>query len=151
MRVIEAPEEAELGQGELEIQDASSTLVQKQLLELAQQVVHIIQACNEEKEVQEDEFESVKTNIKILETRIHTDKHRVDMDVAGVGTQLQLHEAVLQELRSGINILQGQDAQIVQEANDIFMTHKREMEAMCKRVTDNASQILGIHGTNIGI
>ena len=151
MRSIEALEDAELGQAELEMQDASSSLVQKQLSELAQQVVHIIQACNEEKEVLEDEFESVKANIEILQTRINTNKHRVDRDVAGVGTQLQLQEAVLQELRSGINILQGQESQIVQEANDNFMTHKKEMEAMSKRVTDNVSQILGITENNIGI
>jgi len=151
MRAIEAPEEAELGQGDFEMQDASSNLVQKQLLEPAQQVVHIIQACNEEKEVLEAEFDLVKASIEILETRIYTDKHRVDMDAAGVGSQLQLQEAVLQELRSGINILQGQDAQIVQEANDICTTRKKEMEAMSKRITDNASQILRIKGTNIGM
>jgi Xaa-Pro aminopeptidase len=123
MRAIEAPEEAELGQGELEMQDVSSSLVQKRLSELEWEVGYIIEACNEEKEVLEDAFDSVQSNIKILETRIYTDKHRIDADVAGVGTQLQLQEAVLQELRSGINILQGQDAQIVQEANDIFITH----------------------------
>jgi len=113
MRAIEAPDEADLGQGELEMQDVSSNILQKQLSELAQPVIHIIQGCNQEKEVLEDECDSVKANIEILETRIYTDKHCVDMDVAGVGSQLQLQEAVLQELQSGINILQGQDAQIV--------------------------------------
>jgi SMC interacting uncharacterized protein involved in chromosome segregation len=104
MRAIEYPEQAEEGQGELEMPDASSNLVQKQLSELAQQVVHIVQACNEEKELLEDEFESVKANIEILESRIHTDKQRVDSEVAGVGTQMQVQEAVLQEIRSGFNI-----------------------------------------------
>jgi len=101
--------------------------------------------------VPEDEFGSVGANIELLETRIHTDTNPVDADVAGVGTQLQLPEAVLQVLRSGVNILQGQDAQILQKPNDIFITHKNEMEVMSKRITDNASQILGIKGTNIGI
>jgi hypothetical protein len=41
MKAIEFPEEAEEGQGELEMPDANSNLVQKQLSELAQQVVHI--------------------------------------------------------------------------------------------------------------
>jgi len=151
MKAMEAPEEAELGQGELEMEDASSSLVQKQLSKLAQQVVHIIQACNEEKEVLDDKFESVKANSEILETWIHTDKHRVDADMAAVGTQVQLQEAVLRELRLGVNILQGQDGQIVQEANEIFVTHKKEMEAMSKRITDNATPNLAVKGTNIGI
>lgn len=57
----------------------------------------------------------------------------------------------MRELRSGVNILQSQDTQIVQEANDIFISHRKEMEAMSKRITDNATQILAIKGTNIEI
>jgi hypothetical protein len=151
MRPIEAPEEADLGHRELEMQDVSSSVVQKRLLELAQQVVQIIQAWNEDKEVVEDEFELLKANLEILETRIHTDKRCVDADVAGVGTQLQLQEAVLQELRSGVNISQGQDAQIVQDANDIVLLHEKKREAMSKSITDNASQIVAINGPNIRI
>jgi len=88
MKAIENPEETKLGQGELEMPGARSNLVQRQLSELVQQVIYIIQASKEEKEVLEDEFESVKANIEILETRIYTDKHPVDADVAGVETQL---------------------------------------------------------------
>jgi deoxyribose-phosphate aldolase len=95
MKAIEYPQEAEEGQGELKMPYANSNLVQKQLSELTQQVVHIVQACNEEKEILEDEFESVKANIEILESRIYTNKQRVDMEVAGVGSQMQLQEAVL--------------------------------------------------------
>ena len=102
-------------------------------------MVHIVQACNQEKEVLEDEFESVRANIEILVLRIHTDKQRVDMEVAGVGSQMQLQEAVLQEIRSGINILQTQDNQIVQEANSVFEAQKSELEALSKRLTDHNS------------
>jgi hypothetical protein len=151
MKAIEYPEEAEEGQGELEMPDANSSLVQRQLSELAQQVVHIVQACNEEKEILEDEFESVKASIEILESRIHTDKQQVDMEVSGVGTQMKLQEAVLQEIRSGVNILQAQDNQIVQKANSIFEAHKNELEAISKRVTSCDAQILAVKGTNIGL
>jgi hypothetical protein len=82
MKEIEFPEEAEQGQRALEMPDASSDLVQKQLSELAQHVVHIMQACNEEKVILEDEFDLVQANIDILETRVHTDKYRVDAAVA---------------------------------------------------------------------
>jgi hypothetical protein len=151
MKEIEYRGEAQEGQGELEMPDTNSNLVQKQLSEHAQQVVHIVQACNEETEILENEFELVKANIQILESRIHTDKQRVDIEVAGVGSQMQLQEAVLQEVRSGINILQNQDNQIVQKANLIFEGHKKELEAISKRVTNCDSQILSIKGSNIGI
>jgi hypothetical protein len=75
LKAIEFPDEAEHGQGELHMADANSNLVQKQLSELAQQVVNIMQACKEEKEVLEDEFESLQANIQIPDTRVHTDKH----------------------------------------------------------------------------
>jgi hypothetical protein len=58
---------------------------------------------------------------------------------------------VLQEVRSEVNILQGQDVQIVPEANNIFNTNAKEMEAMGKWITDNPSQILAVKETNIGI
>jgi predicted nucleic acid-binding Zn-ribbon protein len=64
---------------------------------------------------------------------------------------MQLQEVVLQEVRSGVNILQAQDNQIVQEANSIFEAHKNELEAISKRVTKCDGQILAIKGTNIGI
>jgi len=62
------PDEAEEDQGEVVMVEANSDLVQNQLSELAQQVLHVIQACKEEKEIIEDDFESVKNNIQILET-----------------------------------------------------------------------------------
>jgi len=98
MKAIEFPEDAEQGQGKLDMRDANSDLIQRQLSELVLHVVHTIQACNEAKEVLEDEFESVRANIEIIDTRVHTDRHSVTADVAGVGTQLQLQQAVLQEL-----------------------------------------------------
>jgi hypothetical protein len=50
MNQLEEPEETLPGQRELEMPDENSDLVQKQLLQLAQHVVSIIQACNKEKE-----------------------------------------------------------------------------------------------------
>lgn len=74
MKAIEYPEEAEEGQGELEMPDANSGLVQRQLSELAQQIIHFILACNEEKDVLEEEFDSLKNVITILDSRLHTEK-----------------------------------------------------------------------------
>jgi len=151
MKALEYPEEAEEGQGELEMTNANSNVVQKHLSELAQQVVHIVQACNEEQELLEDEFDSFKANIELLESRIQIDKHRVDSEVAGVGTLVELQQAVSQEIRSGVNILQAQDNQIVEEANSIFEAYTIELESMSERITGCDAQIQSIKGTNIGI
>jgi hypothetical protein len=56
LKEIEFPGEAVQGQGELEMIDDSSNLVQKQLSELVQQVVHMVPAGNVEIEILEDEF-----------------------------------------------------------------------------------------------
>lgn len=90
MNVLEYPEGAEEGLGELQIPDANSKLVQKEMSELAQQVMHIGQACNEEKELLENEFELVRANITFLETIIQTNQQRVDVEVSRVGSQMQL-------------------------------------------------------------
>jgi len=136
----EEPEEALEGQGEVVMMDTD--LVQEQLSELAQQVMHVIQACNDKKEIIEDDFESVKNNIRILETRIQTERHRVDSDVSGVSTQSDMQQAMLKELRFGIHILQTQDNQIVNEASQMFQGMKNEMDAISKRITANSIQLL---------
>ena len=138
----EEPEEALEGQGEVVMTEANTELVQEQLSELAQQVMHVIQACNEEKEIIEDDFESVKNDIRILETRIQTERQRIDSDVSGVSTQSDMQQAMLKELRFGIHILQTQDNQIVDEASQMFQGMKSEMEAMSKRITANSIQLL---------
>jgi hypothetical protein len=120
--LLEEPEEAkeaESGQSKVEMREPDNDLVQKQLSELAQQVVHVIQACNEEKDILEDEFDKLKNGILILESQLQTEKVRIDAKVAGVGPMMQLQQAMVQELRSGICILQDQDNQIVGEAMDL--------------------------------
>jgi len=143
----EEPDEAEEGQGEVVMTEASD-LVQSQLSELAQQVMHVIQACNEEKEIIEDDFESVKNNIRILETRIQTERQRIDSDVSGVSFQMEMQQAMLKELRFGIHILQSQDSQIVEEAGQLFQGIRAEMEAMSKRITANSIQLLANQNRN---
>jgi hypothetical protein len=62
------PKEAAAGQGEVEMTEVCTDFMQKQLLELAQRIVHVIEACNEENEVPEEEFNSVKNGILIMES-----------------------------------------------------------------------------------
>jgi len=124
--------------------EPNTDLVQEQLSELAQQIVHVIEACNEEKDVLEEEFDSVRNGILIMVSRLQTEKVRIDAEISGVGTMARFQEAMLQELRSGIHVLQSQDNQIVQEATDLFDGMRKELEAQCKRITNNTLQLVAV-------
>jgi len=132
----EEPEEALEGQAEIQMSEANPDLVQKQLPELAQQIVHVIEACNEEKDILKEDFDSVKNGIMIMESRLQTEKTRIDSEVQGVGSMMNFQQGVLGELRSSIHILQDQDNQIVGEATDLFAGIKKELEAQSKKVVD---------------
>jgi len=125
----EEPDEAPSSQGEVEMVEANTDLVQEQLSELAQQIVHVIQACNEEKEVLEEDFDSIKNGIIIMESRLQMEKVRIDSEVQGVRSVMQFQQAMLEEIRSGIHVLQGQDNQIVGEATELFAGIRQELEA----------------------
>jgi hypothetical protein len=90
------PQEAEIGQGEVEMREADTNLVQKQLSELAQQVVHVILACNKETDILKDKFNLVKNGIIIMESRLQTKKVRIEAEVAGVGLMIHFLEGMLQ-------------------------------------------------------
>jgi len=72
------PEEAPEGQGEVEMLKLNTDLVQEQLSELAQQIVHVIEACDEEKDILEEECDSVKNGMVIMESRLQMEKIRTD-------------------------------------------------------------------------
>jgi len=136
----EEPEEALEGQGEIQMSEANSDLVQEQLSELAQQIVHVIEACNEEKDILKEDFDSVKNGIMIMESRLQTEKSRIDSEVQGVGSMMNFQQAVLGELRSSIHVLQDQDNQIVTEATDLFAGFKKELEDQGKKFLDLSLQ-----------
>ena len=138
------PEEALEGQGEIDMLELNTNLVQGQLSELAQQIVHVIEACNSEKDVLKEEFDSVRNGIVILESCLQMEKSRFDAEVSGVGSMARFQEAMLQELRSGVQVLQTQDNQIVQEATELFDGMRSELEAQSKRITGNALQLIAV-------
>jgi hypothetical protein len=72
------PEEAELGLGEIEMHNNP---VHQQLEGLTEQLFDIIEACNSEKEIIEEEYLSVHREIQILEEPIRTEKSLIDGEV----------------------------------------------------------------------
>lgn len=95
----EAPLKPEGGHGEVAITKANTVLLQQQLSELAPQIIHTIEACNDKKKVLEEQFDSVKNAIIIMESRLQTEKVRIDSKILGVGTMPQVQDTVLQKLR----------------------------------------------------
>jgi hypothetical protein len=137
----EEPEEALEGQGEIQMSEENPDLVQTQLSELAQQIVHVIEACNEEKDILEADFDSVKNRITIMESQLQTEKIRIDSEVQGVGSMMNFQQAMLEELRAGIHVLRNQDEQIVEEATDLFAAIKAELDNQSKKVLDTGLQL----------
>jgi hypothetical protein len=90
MNTIEFSEEAEQGSGELKMTDANSSLMEKQFFKLAKHKVNTLQACKGGKKILDDKFESVGANVEICEMRMHTDTHRVDVEVSPIGSQLHV-------------------------------------------------------------
>jgi len=78
--------------------EPNTDLVRDQLSEIAQQIVHGIAACNEEKGMLKEEFDSVRNGIVIMESRLQTAKISIDSEVSGVGTMAKFQEAMLKEL-----------------------------------------------------
>jgi len=102
----EEPDVATCGQGEVDMTEANTDLVQRQLLELAQYIVHVSQACNEHKDVLAEELDSLENGIIIMESRLQTEKVANDSEVTAVGSMMQFREAMLEEIHSRIHVMQ---------------------------------------------
>jgi len=66
----------------------------------------------------------------------------IDGEVPGVGGQLMIQQAILEELRNGINILQGQENDIVKEATEAFDGISLQIQDMVKKLTMNHNTLL---------
>jgi hypothetical protein len=77
-------------------------------------------------------------------TGVTTESQIIDIDVTGVGSQMHLNHADLQEFRTGIRNLHSQHHQLVQDTTRIFDGYQTDMEAMRDRITDNAVQLLAL-------
>jgi len=80
--------------------------VRTKLQELTQQMIHVVQASNEEKELIQDKFVAVRQDLELLETQILTENTKLEGEVSGVGSQMLIQQAVINEMRQGITILQ---------------------------------------------
>jgi hypothetical protein len=76
-----------------------------------------------------------------MESCLQTEKVQIDSEVLGVGSMMQFQQAVLEELRSSIHILQEQDNQIGGEATDLIAGIRSDLEAQSKIITEDGLQV----------
>lgn len=76
---------------------------------------------------------------------------RIDSEVLAVGTAKNLKEVIIQEIWSGIEILQSQDNHLVEEATELVAGIRRELEDHSKQICNNLLQILGVKSLNQSI
>lgn len=61
-------------------------------------MMRVVQGFNEEKDLIEDKFVMVKSDLEIPEGRILTEKVRLDGEVSGVGGQVMIQQAITDEV-----------------------------------------------------
>jgi hypothetical protein len=72
-----------------------------------------------------DEIGAIEQDLELPEVKIFTETARIEGGISGVGGQMLIQQAMINEMRQGIMILQKQDNVIIKEARDIFQTiHK---------------------------
>lgn len=61
-------------------------------------MMRVVQGFNEEKDLIEDKFVMVKSDLEIPEGRILTEKVRLNGEVSGVGGQVMIQQAITDEV-----------------------------------------------------
>ena len=105
-------------------------------------MVHVVQACNEEKGLIEDEFIAVRQGLELVELQIFTEKVRIEGEVSGVGGYVVIQQAMNNEIRQGITMLQTQDNVSIKAAGDIFEGIHKQIHNSLKKKTENGSTLL---------
>jgi len=116
--------------------------VPDKLEQITQQMMHIVQACKEEKGIIEEEFVAVWQDLKILEGGLRTWQGSIEREVSGVGGQMGFQQAITEEMRTGSTILQPQDNVIVQEVGELFHSIHEEIAGLVQKQTTNGSTLL---------
>jgi len=128
----------------METAEASTELVQRQLSEFFQQIVHVTEACNKEQDVLEQEFDSVRNAILIMESCHQNEKTQIDSEVPALASMMQFAKGILKEVRLGIHILQEQDNEIVGDATHSFARICWELKVQNKKIIGNELQVFAI-------
>lgn len=134
------PDDTKLGLGEVEMQEQDQ--LQSNLQNLTQRMVHVVQACNEENGLLQDEFIAVPYHSEIWETQILTEHAMLDAEVSGVGGQMPIQQVVIKEMRQGITILQKQYYIRITEAREMLQGINKEIHNSQKNQVDKGSTLL---------
>ena len=94
--------------------------VQVQVNRLDLEMQRLVEACNNEKEAIEEEFEDVRLGCQLFSQQVETEKALGRQILEGHEEQIQVLNAVLKETRTGMNNLQQQNDWVVKEATEEF-------------------------------
>jgi len=134
------PEEADLEIGEICMQEAD--LVQENLEQTRLQMMHLVQACNEDRWGFEDKSLAIRPDLDILQARICTYKSNIEELVSGVGSPVSIHQAMIEEMRAGITILHTEDNAILQEGSSIRLGINYQIGYMIEKQIMNWAIVL---------
>jgi len=84
----------------------------------------------------------VKQDVEISEGRIRTEEAKMEGQVSVVQGQVGLQDAIIEEMFSGIAVLQTQDNMIVQEVSSIFQGIDQQIANIIKTQITNGSTLL---------
>ena len=87
--------------------------VQARVSRLDQEVQHLINCCNSEKEVIEVEFDDVRRDCEIFAQQVETNRMLGTQILEGHDHQIQTLDFVLKKARMGIDAIQDQSQQII--------------------------------------
>jgi len=114
--------------------------------QLSQHMLPVVQACNKEKEVIKEGFLLVRSDLDILEGRIRTKQARLEGVVSGVWGKVMIQQAIIDEVRVAITLLQNRHNMIVSEAAGIFQGIQQQISDMVKKLTTNGSTLVAATG-----
>jgi len=87
----------------------------------------------------------------IMESRIQTEKVRINSEVSQVGSIIQPHQAVLQEPCFRVQVLRCQDDERVSRATNLCAGIFQESEVYSEQITDNTLPLLALERFNQSI
>jgi hypothetical protein len=105
-------------------------------------MVHVVQACNEENGLLQNQFVAIPYHNEIRETQILTEQAMLDREVSGVAGQMSIQQGVIKEMKQGITVLQKQDNIRITEAREMLQGIKKELHYSLKKQVDNRSTLL---------
>ena len=102
--------------------------VQTRVDRIDQEIQNLVNCCNSEKRVIEEEFDDVRRDCEIFAQQVETNRALGTQVLEGHEQQIRVLDFVIKETRTGIDAIQEQSQQIIAGATDEFNRLKIRIE-----------------------